>query len=134
MIAAQIWWHRFAVRDLRERRIILQATDVVDDRGASRDGLARNKVRMPLDLNDGLLAGDLNATEPNITFNDATNIATEEETLISGYPRQLDVRQFGEINDRANDGLIAEAADWLKEALEATLEARDRLDIDRLRR
>lgn len=31
-----------------------------------------------------------------ITFNDATNLATEEETLISGYPRQLDVRQFGE--------------------------------------
>lgn len=28
----------------------------------SRDGLARNKVRMPLDFSDGLLAGDLNAT------------------------------------------------------------------------
>lgn len=31
-----------------------------------------------------------------ITFDDAVNLATEEETLISGYPRQLDVRQFGE--------------------------------------
>ncbi|MHA7139906.1 MULTISPECIES: multicopper oxidase domain-containing protein [unclassified Arthrobacter] len=31
-----------------------------------------------------------------ITTNDALNLATEEETLISGYPRQVDVRQFGE--------------------------------------
>ncbi|WP_458116279.1 multicopper oxidase domain-containing protein [Arthrobacter sp. D2-10] len=31
-----------------------------------------------------------------ITFDEAVNLATEEETLISGYPRQLDVRQFGE--------------------------------------
>lgn len=31
-----------------------------------------------------------------ITFDDAINLASEEETLISGYPRQLDVRQFGE--------------------------------------
>ncbi|KRF09290.1 Tat pathway signal protein [Arthrobacter sp. Soil782] len=31
-----------------------------------------------------------------ITFDDTVNLATEEETLISGYPRQLDVRQFGE--------------------------------------
>ncbi|NJC21109.1 FtsP/CotA-like multicopper oxidase with cupredoxin domain [Arthrobacter pigmenti] len=31
-----------------------------------------------------------------ITFDDALNLASEEETLISGYPRQLDVRQFGE--------------------------------------
>ncbi|WP_104168780.1 multicopper oxidase domain-containing protein [Arthrobacter sp. SX1312] len=31
-----------------------------------------------------------------ITFDDELNLASEEETLISGYPRQLDVRQFGE--------------------------------------
>ncbi|NKX50594.1 multicopper oxidase domain-containing protein [Arthrobacter deserti] len=31
-----------------------------------------------------------------ITDNDEVNLASEEETLVSGYPRQLDVRQFGE--------------------------------------
>lgn len=31
-----------------------------------------------------------------ITFDEGINLASEEETLISGYPRQLDVRQFGE--------------------------------------
>ena len=31
-----------------------------------------------------------------MTRNEALNLASEEETLVSGYPRQLDVRQFGE--------------------------------------
>ncbi|WP_246262728.1 multicopper oxidase domain-containing protein [Arthrobacter mobilis] len=31
-----------------------------------------------------------------LTRNEELNLASEEETLVSGYPRQLDVRQFGE--------------------------------------
>ncbi|MHA7293084.1 multicopper oxidase domain-containing protein [Arthrobacter sp. HLT1-21] len=43
-----------------------------------------------------LLNGRSGYESLGITTDDDLNLATEEETLISGYPRQLDVRQFGE--------------------------------------
>ncbi|MBE0008224.1 MULTISPECIES: multicopper oxidase domain-containing protein [unclassified Arthrobacter] len=43
-----------------------------------------------------LLNGRSGFESLGITTDDALNLASEEETLISGYPRQLDVRQFGE--------------------------------------
>ncbi|WP_081747066.1 multicopper oxidase domain-containing protein [Arthrobacter sp. H5] len=55
-----------------------------------------NPLQTPAEPRYFTLNGRSGFESLGITEDNALNLASEEETLISGFPRQLDVRQFGE--------------------------------------